>query len=227
MLNIEKLPHKRLTRWIAIAVCVALLFTGVCIFLFAERYETEPGAMVGAIDYLLDFPWADGGFSHAWGMPLMLSFNHESLENSVVTWNVIAEDGDFYLDSEVVRDRVTEDDPWPELAYLGNNFVVDNDTFIQWINDYLVFNGGISTQRYEGKSTYVDFVLRADDHIVGYAVVEIVGLPNKLEGFEDDEVAYYDPVLIASNFYPMVDGKFQNVTEEYINWQIKKAKLFR
>ena len=55
---------------------------------------------------------------------------------------------------------------------------------------------------------YVDVIIRADGHIVGYAIVEIV--------CKDEQMLLYYSTLRKSVFYPKVDGQFQNISEEYI-----------
>lgn len=213
-------------KWYIAVACLILVVAAAFVLLFGERYVTESEAAEDAFCYLLDYPWSNGGYSHAWGMPIMLSIEHDSLTDRDVVWELTVQDGEFYLDSDAVADQITEEISWVELAYLGSHFTVKNGTSIQWINDYLVFDDDASTKSYHGASTYVDAVIRADGHIVGYIVLEIAGLPNPLEGYEYDLYALYEPVVVDAEFYPMVNGEFQNVTEEYIDWQIRKAKLF-
>ena len=73
----------------------------------------------------------------------------------------------------------------------------------------------------EGTDTdYVVFTAWAGEHIVGLAVAWIQpGVGDAALGLPLFEVE-----LLGSVTFPMMDGKFQNVTEEYIEEQIKELK---
>ena len=73
----------------------------------------------------------------------------------------------------------------------------------------------------EGQSQdYVVFTAWAGEHIVGYAVV-------KIQPAVGDAVVggpMYEVELLGSATFPLMDGQFQNVTEEYIQEQIDELK---
>ena len=64
---------------------------------------------------------------------------------------------------------------------------------------------------------YVEFVAWAGDHIVGYALA-------KIEPLGEDSLYSHSVEILGSVTFPLMDGKFQNVTEEYIQEQIKELK---
>ena len=73
----------------------------------------------------------------------------------------------------------------------------------------------------EGASQdYVVFTAWAGEHIVGFAVV-------KIQPAVGDAVVggpMYEVELLGSATFPLMDGEFQNVTEEYIQEQIEELK---
>ena len=64
---------------------------------------------------------------------------------------------------------------------------------------------------------YVEFVAWAGDHIVGYALA-------KIEPLGEDSLYSHSVEILGSVTFPMENGEFQNVTEEYVQEQIKELK---
>lgn len=180
--------------------------------------EENSAIMEEGIEFTLGYAWANG-MSCAFGLPIRLSVNDERLEGSDIQWEVSVEHGEFYLDSDAVKDQVTEDTSWTDLAYLGNHFEVENNTLIQWINYSLHTDG--PPDFYLGKKTFVEAIVRADGHIVGYAVIEIRG-QYRVKNYGG--CSHFLPVLLEANYYPPVDGECQDVSLQYVQKQIRKAK---
>ena len=67
----------------------------------------------------------------------------------------------------------------------------------------------------EKGSFYLDIIIRADGHIVGYGVITF--------GFDGLACKAYRFDTVC---YPMVNGKYQEVTEEFVGEQIKAHKSF-
>lgn len=232
-----------LRQIVTISATVAVVAIALFILLTTEttRYVTSPNmltirgyalnhgtissensaVMEEGIEFPLEFAWSQA-LSCSFGLPIHLFVTDETLVNSHITWEISVQDGEFYLDSTAVQDQISEDTSWLELAHLGNHFTVDNDTLIQWTNDTTIDASNI--QIYGGESNYVDAIIRADGHIIGYAVIEI-------RGFDVDEYTNqctrFLAVLIDSNYYPMVDGEFQDVSLAFVKKQLFKAKLIK
>ena len=63
---------------------------------------------------------------------------------------------------------------------------------------------------------YIDIIIQADGHIVGCAIIEI--------GCLETVPSVLSAGLLASVYYPKVNGEFQDITEEYITEQIALIK---
>lgn len=65
------------------------------------------------------------------------------------------------------------------------------------------------------ENIYIDIIIRSGEHITGYAVIHMK--------------PYYDgafqSVVIESVSYPQVDGEYQDIPQEYVDAQIRNAKL--
>lgn len=203
-------------------------------FLTVQAYALDPESdisgsstvMEEGIDFPLEFAWSNG-LNRAFGMPIYVSVDDDALAGKEITWEITLADGHFYkgadgpYDSGTVfapeRGEATEDQTWFDDAYLGTHFTVPNQTMLLWTDiTYDPENFGI----YVGESTFAQAVVRADGHIIGYVVIEICGLPSPLDGADPESIACYIPKLVASKYYPMVNGEFQEITEEYILEQI-------
>lgn len=95
---------------------------------------------------------------------------------------------------------------------LGREFSIQNGRTIYWqpFDD----SGKETTKR---SKIYVDVILLSDSHIVGYCVLE-------LSQYKSHKGSYC-ATLLSSEFYPKIDGNFQNVTKAYIDKRILKAKV--
>jgi hypothetical protein len=63
---------------------------------------------------------------------------------------------------------------------------------------------------------FIEFIVRAENNIVGYAVMEIISV--------DYESAIFGIELRDSAYFPKVDGEYQNVTQKYLEERIQSAK---
>jgi hypothetical protein len=65
------------------------------------------------------------------------------------------------------------------------------------------------------EQAFVEIILKLDDYIIGYAVVEI---------YQVNNLNQYTARVLHSALIPKVDGKYQNVTEEQIKIVIDQIK---
>lgn len=235
--------RNRILQFAAAAAVLALLLTLPGLFSKEEKYVTAPGmlairayavnstedpdmngtVMEEGIDFPYDYVWGNGT-NIASGIPIYLSIADESIADTNISWEIRMEDGLFQKsdDGNFHPEDTCED-------YLGRHFTVPNNTMLLWSNIYYapellplpntpVEPGMID--EYIGESTYVEAIVRSDGHIIGYAVIEILGLPSPLEGYEQYGICCFAPKLVAANYYPKVNGEFQEITEEYILQQI-------
>ena len=99
---------------------------------------------------------------------------------------------------------------------LGTEFSIQNNRTIYWQSFGGAASGMPTTKT---KNIFVDVILYSDSHIVGYCVIEILQYK--------DHHGDYCARLLASAFYPKVDGEFQDVAKEYVDKQILKAKVLK
>ena len=64
---------------------------------------------------------------------------------------------------------------------------------------------------------YVDIVVKVNKNIIGYVVIKI----NRV----GDSWLNYTPTILKSVTFPKVNGRYQKVTEEYVQQQIKQVKI--
>ena len=100
---------------------------------------------------------------------------------------------------------------------LGNLFTVENGETIFWRTRELVEEAEkVGMHPYDyletiGNVIYVEVIIHADGHIVGYTVVAI----HYKEGFIDASVK-------ETVSFPKVNGEFQHISEENVKQMIEK-----
>jgi hypothetical protein len=67
----------------------------------------------------------------------------------------------------------------------------------------------------ETNQVFVDVILRADNHIIGYAVIEILHVATSRFGYS------YHTCMLKSVSFPKVEGEYQKVSEKYVKEQIQ------
>lgn len=88
------------------------------------------------------------------------------------------------------------DNGWKQEAILD-----PNESVIWWESEY-------------PDQAFVDVVVRKDGNIIGYALVSI----QKTEGLD------YKARVTESAIFPIVNGKYQNITDSYVETLLEKAK---
>jgi hypothetical protein len=65
---------------------------------------------------------------------------------------------------------------------------------------------------------FVEIVLKLDENIIGYAVVDVIK--------RYDRIGYpqWDALVLKSVLFPQADGEYQNISEEYVQTAIEKVK---
>ena len=95
-------------------------------------------------------------------------------------------------------------------AYHGKEVSVEK--FINWCGPMEMPVEATDTDR--PQHIWVDILIKADDHIVGFAVIEIVDWVRDGKIVEDG----YTVADRYTEYYPLIDGQFQEVDEEFV-WQ--------
>lgn len=219
---------RRVVRFAAIAAALAILLTaGLWWPTGEESYVTGPGLLTvrayaldeGAISEANSTVLEEGvelprsydwsvGINSVHGIPLHLSFPEDLYPDAKITFAVKVTGGEF----ETLRQNT-----------LGQSFTAENNTTIVWnhlawfLNEHKkaddalpdVFSGD---DDFDGSQAFVDIIIYADDHIVGYAVVEIY----EVNGSTGVNAYIYNARVLEIVSFPMVDGEFQNITVQYV-----------
>lgn len=103
------------------------------------------------------------------------------------------------------------------IEKIDGTFYAENGTTIYWST---AFN--YEENRFEAYSksiSYIGIIIRENENIVGYAVVQIY-----TDDSEDGVLKTYFAKLLKSVSFPTVKGKYQNITSEYVMSEIEKVK---
>lgn len=66
-----------------------------------------------------------------------------------------------------------------------------------------------------GDTIYIDIIVKNDQNIIGYAVIEAEQTENSLE---------FTAKVLKTEIYPKINDKFQEITEEYVSKAIEKIQ---
>lgn len=147
---------------------------------------------------------------------IILSFEIEDPEIDLETVTITA----TATRSEVFHRKYNPDDFVDDVT-LPTTCVFSNGEVIRWTAYYTFAawnkQSELSMAEFVEQlgGMYLDVVIRSGDHIIGYAVLEMWGWEQN-PGFSGK--------LLESAFYPLVNGEFQNITEEYVLECIQGAK---
>lgn len=144
---------------------------------------------------------------HGLGMKIMV--DEQTLQDSKITFDLSCQHGSFYTWEKM------EVSPHAKTVVThGQAVSLENEQYVYWRAEktmlwtkFLDEQGGI----------YINVIVRADEHIVGYAIFEIVA--------QDELMQFYGIAMRESVYYPKVDGQFQEITEEYVQSQMDTEAL--
>lgn len=102
--------------------------------------------------------------------------------------------------------------------YLGKE--TTHDTFVRWLGEHSMPEGEKDTEKPE--HIWVDILIKADDKIVGFAVVEIVTMV--LDGVTHEDGYMVDDRY--TEYYPLIDGQFQEIDEEFVWQRIEQYHIY-
>ena len=232
-------------RAIACAAVLAIVLTAILWPAQEENYITAPGlltvrayaldgeeisdvnstVLTEGIELPLSYNWAPN-INVVPGLPLNLSLDESGFEGMNITFEVTVSDGSFRQKWPV--DFSKSEYEAQKGKYLGTQFTVKNDHTIYWLPWVWKENKAkkefVLQDTYADYGAYVDIIIRADDLIIGYAVVEIYAVNEILVTPEGYKIASpYSARILEIISFPKVDGEFQNVSESYVEGAIAKA----
>ena len=98
-------------------------------------------------------------------------------------------------------------------SYLLATFVGNGNTAV-WRGTSVMDGDALQT----GETVYVEFIARAGEHIVGFALAQILPSTGNMH------LTQYTVEILGATAYPLVDGEFQQVTEDDVSQQIQALK---
>ena len=88
----------------------------------------------------------------------------------------------------------------------GNSFVEARP------NEYIAWNsGGVHG------NAYIDIVIKEEDNIIGYVVIEAVE--------KKDKSGFFSPRVLKSALFPQIDGQYQRISQQQVLALIDKVKI--
>ena len=145
------------------------------------------------------------------GLPIKLDFPTEGYEGMRISLDISVSGGSFYREPRHYIDPETNEFIADENTNVGSEFTLNNNSTVYWTLYSTKYDKSSGKYEYDGTlardSSFVDIIIRADDIIVGYSVIEIYELPESLS---------YKARIIDMKCFPKVDGEFQPVSRRYV-----------
>lgn len=158
--------------------------------------------------------WAPGMNIHM-GIPLKYIAEDDTLADSDVTFHIRVNCGEFHGDYRLDKYKENPGDllGTMESSFLGDDFVIENGETIEWrfLTGEHDWEGTVS----KDGGVFVEAIIRADGHIVGYSLVKIDKHPTQ---------SIYYAIMVSSAYYPKNGDQYQEVTEEYVRQEIANCK---
>lgn len=186
-------------RWVLLPLILAVIAFAVLLWPRQEEPEatdctTGAEAFYGVLApdmvscRVYEFSSGFNPTKYVWFTP---SLDAQEWGSEKITFQINADSGSF-LEALLSAVYVPEKGIWS----------VESGGTATWMGDDLAAEG-----------TYVEFVARTGEYIIGYAVAEI--LPA-----EEQQLSKYTVKILGSAVFPLVDETFQPITEEYIRQQM-------
>lgn len=216
--------------WLRLAVC-AVIVLGLFVGFWPTQPEivTAPGLLTVTV-YAMDeeyksvilekgvaFPYSQGwsqGTNVVPGLPI--SLNYVGSEDNI-HFNISVDGGRVFragIISQVLGYPDQIDDPRTEFP---SDFSIGNPVTLYWRGYAFNDSGDFDIA---GNESYLDIIIYDDGMIIGYSVVKIQRVFDEITGLPK---AFY-AMLLESVYFPDIDGMHQNVSLNYVQWQIEEVK---
>ena len=133
------------------------------------------------------------------GIPLTFSVPESPWADADITFQVSVEYG-YFLDNKMDANK------------LGSSIILNNRDKVYWRGTSI---SDIAEAVGENGMFFADVIIYADEYVVGYGVVTFVYVNRSCMAYSAKTVGF-----------PMIDGYFQSVTEEYVRQRIAEYKYF-
>ena len=174
-------------------------------------------------------------------LPITLSIPEDAYPNMDITFEVSTMDG-IFSKAEPYDPNAPHHAPgatWLDMLvgnFYGQHFDIPNNTSMEWtptgLNyDYVVaeLKKGVTFDQlqdekintyFSNNPSYMDIIIKADQKIVGYAVIEI----REVNGVLGMWARNFTIEVLKIVSFPRINGKLQKVSREYILEQINLVK---
>ena len=179
--------------------------------------------------------YSDGPASYAFGCPITLSVPEKYDCSENVTFQVAVDGGGMLTEVETGETFT----PGNAYKYMPSQFSVPNHTTIRWTA--LHVNASAEEYSMANRDTaHVEITIYDGENIVGYSVLRLCKMTcsevikadpnwvlaeNHQDCSEDHKTNCYRIEMLASVFYPKIDGEFQKVSDIYVKEQIEKVRI--
>lgn len=170
--------------------------------------------------------------SHRPHFPMFFQFEHEQYSLDEIMLEVNTNSGIFYKHTPGDLSMIGKP-PIEQLLYrhYGQHFTVRADTALYWMPDGFDYaymkaqyeKGNTDLLQvykefgYNGNPSFFDIIIRADNRIIGYCVIEVIRTPTDISPYAHK----FSFEVVSLVGFPMVDGKHQNVSYEFVQNQIQ------
>lgn len=232
-INFKKLyKHRHINKILSFIIILSLVVGFIIIRLQNNKFSTTPGLLT-IITYALE----EGGASEIkmeegielprkaiWssainivpGLPIKLQYPTDD-----VVFEISVDSGSFIgWDDKPLKPNEVYDSSKSSLNILGQKFTLLKPQNIYWQDVEWESYDNISSYKgsfpVQPEKAYVDILIKKDEHIIGYAVIEIY-MDSK------DSLNYFAKILKSVSF-PEINGEHQKVSHEYVRGKIDKIK---
>lgn len=201
---------RKISKYIVIVAAVCIVLTGLFFVWFCiDFHPHESLEKMGAVSF------NEQGFENLSSVP-GYPFTFDVQEDLPFFWSISVNHYGFDVMQHHASGGHSD-------AYIGNGLVINDGETIYWT---MYDNEGRQDPPPEGKRIFLEAILYSNqivseedsvtkNYIMGYCVIEI---------FIDDPGGKYSAKMLDSAYYPQQNGKYQDITTEYIQEQIEKAK---
>ena len=170
--------------------------------------------------------------SHRPHFPMFFQFEHEQYSLDEIMLEVNTNSGIFYKYTPGDLSMIGKP-PIEQLLYshYGQHFTVRADTALYWMPDGFDYaymkaeyeKGNTDLLQvykefgYNGNPSFFDIIIRANNRIIGYCVIEVIRTPTDISPYAHK----FSFEVVSLVGFPKVDGKYQRVSEKYVKEQIQ------
>lgn len=187
--------------------------------------ELEQYLLVEKLEQSYKTMWAEHIDIFSKGITINLQLDDDSLSESNIVIEVSTNLGElrgnhykekYYVEGDLKQSK--------ENANFGKKGAIEPGETVYWtgfevLRLYAVGEKAGKTREetlLETGGIFIEFIVRAENNVVGYAVMEIISV--------DYESAIFGIELRDSAYFPKVDGEYQNVMQKYLEERIQSAK---